>query len=82
MIQIQSFLPSPDREAVPAQLPRSLYLPKRPRRLRHYLIGSPEDTQHAIDRLHLLGYLDRLSWSHTIAVPDNGLIIRPDDDDI
>jgi hypothetical protein len=54
----------------------------RHRRLRHYLVGSPDDTQHAIDRLHLLGYLERVSWSHAIAIPANGLIIRPDAGDV
>jgi hypothetical protein len=53
-----------------------------PRRLRHYLIGTPDDTQHAIDRLHLLGYLERISWSHAIDIPENGLIIRPDSGDV
>ncbi|MBD2230024.1 hypothetical protein H6G07_00355 [Phormidium tenue FACHB-1052] len=52
------------------------------RRLRHYLVGSPDDTQHAIDRLHLLGYLERVSWSHAIDIPANGLIIRPDAGDV
>lgn len=52
------------------------------RRLRHYLVGCPDDTQHAIDRLHLLGYLERVSWSHAIAIPTSGLIIRPDVGDV
>jgi hypothetical protein len=52
------------------------------RRLRHYLVGTPDDTQHAIDRLHLLGYLERVNWSHAIDIPENGLIIRPDSGDV
>lgn len=53
-----------------------------PRRLRHYLIGTPADTQHAIDRLHRLGYLERISWSPAIDIPENGVVIRPDRGDV
>jgi len=52
------------------------------RRLRHSLIGTPDDTQHAIDRLHRLGYLERISWSRAIDIPENGVIIRPDSGDV
>ena len=47
-------------------------------RLRHYLVGSPIDTQQAIDRLHILGYTERIVWSQPVQIPDDGLIIRPD----
>lgn len=52
------------------------------RRLRHYLVGSPTDTQHVIDRLHLLGYLERIVWSQPVKLSEEGLIIRPNPGDI
>ncbi|NJL55085.1 hypothetical protein HC928_07770 [bacterium] len=52
------------------------------RRLRHYIVGSPDDAQKAIDRLHLLGYLERINWSREIAIPETGLLIRPESGDI
>ncbi|MGF1571240.1 MAG: hypothetical protein ACFCVD_24725 [Nodosilinea sp.] len=82
MLQTQSFLSLSGQGA-------TQILPLEPpgagvedRRLRHYLVDSPDDTQHAIDRLHLLGYLERISWSPAIDIPANGLIIRPDGGDI
>ena len=82
MLQTQSFLSSPAMGAAQPDLPQNPAPMVRHRRLRHYLVGSPEDTQYAIDRLHLLGYLERLNWSHVIKIPENGLIIRPDLGDI
>ncbi len=82
MLQTQSFLPPYPLGAAQTPLP-TIPIPVVPhRRLRHYLVGSPDDTQHAIDRLHLLGYLERVSWSHAIDIPANGLIIRPDAGDV
>ncbi|MFG6102384.1 hypothetical protein U2F10_09040 [Leptothoe sp. EHU-05/26/07-4] len=51
-------------------------------RLRYYLVGSPTDTQQAIDRLHLLGYLERIIWSQPIQLSEAGVIIRPDPGDV
>ncbi|MBE9108004.1 hypothetical protein IQ273_01010 [Nodosilinea sp. LEGE 07298] len=82
MLQTQSFVSPPATEAAPALLLRNPIAVVRDRRLRHYLVGSPDDTQHAIDRLHLLGYLERISWSHAIDIPASGLIIRPDVGDV
>ncbi|MEA5452193.1 hypothetical protein VB780_26705 [Leptolyngbya sp. CCNP1308] len=82
MLQTQSFLPSYRLGAAQTPLPTIPLVVVTHRRLRHYLVGSPDDTQHAIDRLHLLGYLERVSWSHAIAIPENGLIIRPDGGDV
>lgn len=82
MLQTQSFLPSYLRGAAQTPLPTIPITVVTHRRLRHYLIGSPADTQHAIDRLHLLGYLKRVSWSHAIDIPANGLIIRPNAGDV
>jgi hypothetical protein len=80
MLQTQSFfLPYPQGVS---QTPLPTIPVVRHRCLRHYLVGSPDDTQQAIDRLHLLGYLERISWSHAIDIPESGLIIRPDRGDI
>ena len=45
-------------------------------------MGSKEDTQRVIDRLYLLGYLDRLDWSDMVDIPENGIVIRPDPGDV
>ena len=82
MLQTQSFLSPFDQgsaQTLPPGIPVAVV---QYRRLRHYLVGFPDDTQHAIDRLHLLGYLERVSWSPAIDIPGNGLIIRPDVGDI
>ena len=52
------------------------------RRLRHYLVGSPTDTQQVIDRLHILGYTERIVWSQPVQISEHGLIIRPDPGDV
>ncbi|MEO0375293.1 MAG: hypothetical protein AAF329_11845 [Cyanobacteria bacterium P01_A01_bin.17] len=52
------------------------------RRLRHYLVGSPTETQHAIDRLHLLGYFERIVWSQPVQLSEDGLLLRPDPGDV
>lgn len=54
----------------------------RRRRLRHYLVGSPTDTQRAIDRLHLLGYVERIAWSQTVPLSERGLVIYPEPGDV
>lgn len=82
MLQTQSFVSPPAAEAAQALLFRNPIAVVPHRRLRHYLVGAPDDAQHAIDRLHLLGYLERISWSHAIDIPENGLIIRPDAGDV
>ncbi|MFE4107256.1 hypothetical protein [Almyronema epifaneia] len=82
MLQTQLFLTSHGSEMVQAvTLNHLLNLPQH-RRLRHYLVGSPTDTQNVIDRLYLLGYRDRSAWSHPVDIPENGVLIRPDPGDI
>lgn len=83
MLTIQYFLPSSSGEA--GLPPAPLYpagLPARRRRLRLYLVGSEADTRSAIDSLHVLGYAERIEWSRTIAIPQNGLVVRPDAGDV
>jgi hypothetical protein len=82
MLQIQYFLPSPLGEA--ALPPASINPPAQPRRrrLRLYLVGSEADVQSTIDTLHVLGYAERFEWSQAILIPENGVLIRPDSNDV
>jgi len=80
MLQIKYVLPSA-MAAQPLLLENPPEQPRR-RRLRLYLVGSKEDTQRAMDHLHLLGYAERIEWSRVIAIPENGLVIRPDPGDV
>ncbi|PSN10133.1 hypothetical protein C7293_29230 [filamentous cyanobacterium CCT1] len=82
MLQTQSFCSPPATEVAQALLLNNPIAVVRHRRLRHYLVGAPDNVQQAIDRLHLLGYLERISWSHAIDIPASGLIIRPDVGDV
>jgi len=76
MLTIQYTWSSPRSEATQFSLPPlTCELPRR-RRLRHYIIGRPEDTQQAIDRLHLLHYAERFEWSRAIQFPQNGIILH------
>ena len=82
MLTIQYVLPSPFAEAAQPSLPENASEPPRRRRLRLYLVGSPDDVQHTLDHLHLRGCIERSEWSHEIAIPEGGLIIRPDEGDV
>ena len=83
MLQIQYVLSSPEMETALAGAPDCrCNLRPRPRRLRHYIVGSAEDTQHAVDRLHLLTYIDRVNWILVSDIPSNGILIRPDPGDV
>lgn len=82
MLHAHLFLPAPVLTAPQSAVPLSALPAQAHSRLRHYIVGSPAATQHAIDRLHLLGYLERLHWSHPISIPDAGLIVRPDRGDV
>ncbi len=45
--------------------------------LRHLLIGSPEGVRHAIERLHVLQYVEGRLWTPLIAIPAQGIHITP-----
>ncbi|GAB4156286.1 MAG: hypothetical protein Fur0046_36230 [Cyanobacteria bacterium J069] len=82
MLQIQYVWSSPISETTEFSLPPlTCELPRR-RRLRHYLVGSAEDTQLAIDRLHQLRYAERFEWTLPVSAAENGVIIRPDPGDV
>lgn len=83
MLTIQYLASSPTTEA--AQPPvagnptlGNLNHPQGHSRLRLYLVGSEADTQQTVDYLHVRGCIERIEWSHAIAVPDNGIIVRRD----
>ncbi|HEY9877576.1 MAG TPA: hypothetical protein V6D29_03915 [Leptolyngbyaceae cyanobacterium] len=82
MPQTEYFQPSPLDEA--ANPPACEHTPEQPRRrrVRLYLVGSETDTQGIIDRLHLLDFTERIEWSRVIAIPENGVVIRPDSGDV
>ena len=46
-------------------------------RLRHILLGTPEEIRQAIHQLHVLNYVEPMLWSPIMAVGDR-LIITPD----
>ena len=82
MLTIQYVLPSPVVEAAQPLWPENESEPPRRRRLRLYLVGSPDDTQHTIDHLHIRGCIDRAEWSREIGIPEGGILIRPDEGDV
>ena len=82
MLTIQYVLPSPVVEAAQPLEPENESEPPRRRRLRLYLVGSPDDTQHTIDHLHIRGCIDRAEWSREIGIPEGGILIRPDEGDV
>ncbi|GAB4151936.1 MAG: hypothetical protein Fur0046_31440 [Cyanobacteria bacterium J069] len=76
MLHIQYVWSSPLSEATQFSLPPlTCELPHR-RRLRHYIVGLPEDAQMAIDRLHLLHYAERFEWTRALQIPQNGIVIN------
>ncbi|HEY9879927.1 MAG TPA: hypothetical protein V6D29_15845 [Leptolyngbyaceae cyanobacterium] len=50
--------------------------------MRLYLVGSEADTRSAIDSLHILGYTERFEWSRVITIPENGVVIQSDPNDV
>ena len=45
--------------------------------LRHIIIGSPEGVRQAINRLHVLQYVEWRLWTPLIAIGDRGVHITP-----
>jgi len=76
MLRIQYVWSSPISEEAHFSLPPlTCELPPR-RGLRHYLVGTPEDAQLAIDRLHLLHYAERFEWTRPLQFPENGIVLN------
>ena len=82
MLTIQYVLSSPFTEAALPPLSGNHSQSRGRRRLRLYLVGSATDTQQTVDYLHVRGCIERIEWSHTIAVPENGIVIRRDPGDV
>ena len=45
--------------------------------LRHLIIGSPEGVRNAINRLHVLQYVEWKLWTPLITIGDRGIHITP-----
>ncbi len=45
--------------------------------LRHIIIGSPEGVRQAINRLHVLQYVEWRLWTPLIAIGEKGVHITP-----
>lgn len=50
--------------------------------VRHVIIGSPLGVRRTIHQLHALRYEEAVRWTHPIAIPDNRIIITPDQGEI
>ena len=50
--------------------------------IRHVLIGSPQVVRRTIHQLHTLRYAEVGLWTHPIAIPDNQIIITPDQGEV
>jgi len=82
MLRIQYVWSSPISEEAHFSLPPlTCELPPR-RGLRHYLVGSLEETQMAVDRLHLLHYAERFEWTRPLQLSENGIVINASPSDV
>ena len=50
--------------------------------IRHILLGRPGDIRQTIHRLHNLRYVETSQWSPLIEIPDNRLILTPDQGEV
>jgi hypothetical protein len=51
-------------------------------RLRHLMIGSPEGVRGAINHLHLLRYAEQREWSRLVTIPQEGILITPEQGEV
>jgi hypothetical protein len=51
-------------------------------RLRHLVIGSPEGVRGAINHLHLLRYAEQREWSRLMTIPQEGILITPEQGEV
>ncbi len=65
----------------PLPLATPILQPERDR-LRHLIIGSPENVRAAIHQLHVLQYAEQLAWSQLITVPASGLTITSEQGEV
>lgn len=57
-------------------------LPEPSRRIRHILLGHPDDIRQTIHLLHNLRYVETNQWSPVIEVPEHRLILRPEPEEM
>ncbi|MBT9313770.1 hypothetical protein [Leptothoe kymatousa] len=50
--------------------------------IRHILLGSPGGIRQTIHLLHNLKYVEPSQWSPLIEIPDNQLILTPNQGDV
>jgi len=50
--------------------------------IRHVIIGSPLGVRRTIHQLHALRYAEVALWTHQIAIPDNRIVITPQQGEI
>lgn len=51
-------------------------------RLRHLVIGSPDGVRGAINHLHLLQYAEQREWSRLVTIPQEGILITPEQGEV
>jgi hypothetical protein len=51
-------------------------------RLRHLVIGSPAGVRGAINHLHLLRYAEQREWSRLVTIPQEGILITPEQGEV
>ena len=82
---LASLASSEASEPIAPSVPILLSTPKpRPGRepLRHILLGSREGVDEAVRQLHILKYAEQFEWSRAIAVPENGILITPNQGEV
>lgn len=82
MLTIQYALSSSAPKATLSELPANSVQPRQHKRLRLYLVGSPEDTQQTIHYLQSGGRIEHILWSQVIPIHENRILIRCDPGDV
>ncbi len=50
--------------------------------IRHLLVGSSSGIRRTIYQLHALGYAEVAHWTHPITIPNQQIIITPDQGEV
>jgi hypothetical protein len=54
----------------------------RPERLRHLVIGSPEEVRATINLLRVLTHAEQATWSQLVTIPRSGILITPEQGEV
>ena len=73
--------PAPSEATQPIALATPQPAPGR-ELLRHILIGSRDGVEEAVQQLHLLKYAEQFLWSRPILIPENGILITPNQGEV